>query len=52
MVTWKRIINNKVEDYVLIKWKYGTRNKSTLKMYSEKVAPRKEKLYSGIKGSS
>ena len=43
---------NKVKDYGLLKWKQGMGNKSTLKMYSEKVAPRKKLFYSGNKGSS
>ena len=49
---WKWIIDNKVKDYLLIKLKQGMGNKSTLKMCSEKVAPRKEIYYSGNKGSS
>ena len=52
MRKWKGIINNKVKDYGLLKWKQGIGNKSTLKMYSEKAAPRKEVFYSGNKGSS
>ena len=49
---WKGIINNKVKEHGLLKWKQGMERKNTLKMYSQKAAPKKEIFYSGDMGSS
>ena len=48
---WKVIINNKVKEFGLEKWKAGMEKKSTLKLYSNKVTPRKEVFFNGNWGS-
>ena len=49
---WNVIINNRVIDYGLIKWKLGMGNESTLKIYYEEVTQGKKFFIVGIKGSS
>ena len=49
---WKVLINNKVREFGLEKWKMGMENKSSLKLYSSKGKPKKEIFYNGDWGSS
>ena len=49
---WKVLINNKVREFGLEKWKKGMENKSSLKLYSSKGKPKKEIFYNGDWGSS
>ena len=44
---WKVIINKKVEEYGLEKWKRGMENKTTMEIYRKKKMPKKESCYEG-----
>ena len=44
---WKVIINKKVEEYGLEKWKRGMENKTTMDIYKKKKMPKKESCYEG-----
>ena len=44
---WKVIINRKVEEYGLEKWRRGMENKSTMEIYKKKRIPKKESCYEG-----
>ena len=44
---WKKVVNEKVEEYGLRKWKHGIIGKSTLKWYESKLKPMAERLYDG-----
>ena len=44
---WKKVVNERVEEYGLRKWKQGISGKSTLKWYESKLKPMAESVYNG-----
>ena len=44
---WKVIINRKVEEFGLRKWRRGMEGKETLQIYRTKGVPKKENFYDG-----
>ena len=51
LTKWKKIVNVKVREYGLNKWKSSMDAKSTLQWYKRKCQPACEKLYDGSYGS-
>ena len=44
---WKRVINGKVQEYGLIKWRNGIDSKVSLRMYAIKPQPKREFFFNG-----